>query len=98
MQEDYDRFEKDKLEQENEKLDEDNQQLERENKLLKQQMQQLQALQARGDDRSDTCTILSLSMPQALAAHLLFRAMSPSQRLIHFLVLEKTEPLNEVEG
>eukprot|EP00435_Cladocopium_sp_Y103_P017588 s1592_g4.t1 len=57
MQEDYDRFAKDKLEQENEKLEEDNQKLERENQVLKQQMQQLQALlEARRDDRSDTCS------------------------------------------
>lgn len=61
VQEDYDRFENDKLEQEKEKLEEDNQKLKRENKVLKQKMQQLQALQACKDDRSDTCTILSLS-------------------------------------
>ena len=60
MQEDYDRFENDKLELEKEKLEEDKQKLERENDFLKQQMHRLQALlQARGDDGSDACTILS---------------------------------------
>lgn len=57
IQEDYDRFENDKLELEKEKLEEDKQKLERENDFLKQQMHRLQALlQARGDDGSDACS------------------------------------------